>query len=85
MLPWLYASTFAGLETGDPGRGTKIVNRQLSIVNCLPAGVHAIIIRGIFAMIKLLVIADDLTGSLDTGVQFARQGLKTQVDRKSVV
>ena len=30
-------------------------------------------------MIKLLVIADDLTGALDTGVQFARQGISTRV------
>ena len=30
-------------------------------------------------MIRLLVIADDLTGALDTGVQFARQGISTRV------
>ena len=30
-------------------------------------------------MIKLLVIADDLTGANDTGVQFARQGINTFV------
>lgn len=34
-------------------------------------------------MIKLLVIADDLTGALDTGVQFARQGLLTLVTTDS--
>ena len=28
---------------------------------------------------KLLVIADDFTGGLDTGVQFARQGITTRV------
>lgn len=30
-------------------------------------------------MIKLLVIADDLTGAMDTGVQFAGKGIKTLV------
>jgi len=30
-------------------------------------------------MVKLLVIADDFTGALDTGVQFAKQGVKTLV------
>ncbi len=30
-------------------------------------------------MIKMLVIADDFTGALDTGVQFTRQGLYTKV------
>lgn len=30
-------------------------------------------------MVKLLVIADDFTGALDTGVQFAKQGICTQV------
>lgn len=30
-------------------------------------------------MIKLIVIADDLTGSIDTGVQFAKRGIKTYV------
>ena len=30
-------------------------------------------------MILLLVIADDFTGALDTGVQFASFGVKTQV------
>ena len=28
---------------------------------------------------KLLIVADDLTGGLDTGVQFARQGISTRV------
>ena len=28
---------------------------------------------------RLLVIADDLTGALDTGVQFARAGVRTKV------
>ena len=40
---------------------------------------HVIISRESDAMIQLLVIADDLTGSIDTGVQFARQGLVTLV------
>lgn len=30
-------------------------------------------------MIKMLVIADDFTGALDTGVQFTRQGLYTKI------
>ncbi len=30
-------------------------------------------------MLKLLVIADDFTGALDTGVQFSNQGIKTLV------
>jgi len=30
-------------------------------------------------MIKLLIIADDFTGALDTGVQFAKQGVRTLV------
>jgi len=30
-------------------------------------------------MIKLLIIADDLTGALDTGAQFANRGIKTAV------
>ena len=30
-------------------------------------------------MIKLLIIADDFTGALDTGVQFASEGIKTRV------
>lgn len=35
-------------------------------------------------MVKLLIIADDFTGALDTGVQFAKKGIETQVytDRK---
>ncbi len=28
-------------------------------------------------MLKLLVIADDFTGALDTGVQFSKQGIQT--------
>ena len=28
---------------------------------------------------KLLVVADDFTGGLDTGVQFARQGIVTRI------
>ena len=30
-------------------------------------------------MVKLLVIADDFTGALDTGVQFAASGAETRV------
>lgn len=30
-------------------------------------------------MVKLLIIADDFTGALDTGVQFAKRGICTQV------
>ena len=30
-------------------------------------------------MVRLLVIADDFTGALDTGVQFANLGIATQV------
>ena len=30
-------------------------------------------------MIKLLMIADDFTGALDTGIQFAKNGVNTQV------
>lgn len=30
-------------------------------------------------MVKLLIIADDFTGALDTGVQFVKQGIRTQV------
>ena len=30
-------------------------------------------------MIKLLIIADDFTGALDTGIQFVKKGIKTQV------
>ena len=34
-------------------------------------------------MVKLLIIADDFTGALDTGIQFVNKGIAT--DRKSVV
>ena len=40
-------------------------------------------------MVKLLIIADDFTGALDTGIQFVNKGIATQVftkmpeDRKS--
>lgn len=30
-------------------------------------------------MIKLLIIADDFTGALDTGIQFVKRGIETQV------
>lgn len=30
-------------------------------------------------MVKLLIIADDFTGALDTGIQFAKRGIETQV------
>lgn len=30
-------------------------------------------------MVKLLILADDFTGALDTGVQFSRKGIRTQV------
>lgn len=33
-------------------------------------------------MVKLLIIADDFTGALDTGVQFAKQGICTQIFTK---
>ena len=33
-------------------------------------------------MPKLLIIADDLTGALDTGVKFAEAGLKTAVSTR---
>lgn len=36
-------------------------------------------------MLKLLVIADDFTGALDTGVQFSRQGIQTLVSTETVV
>ena len=44
-------------------------------------------------MIKLLIISDDFTGALDTGVKFSAAGARTRVstdtqidlDRKSVV
>lgn len=36
-------------------------------------------------MIKLLVIADDFTGALDTGVQFAQKGIRTKVTMKTTI
>lgn len=30
-------------------------------------------------MVKMLIIADDITGALDTGIQFAKRGIRTQV------
>ena len=33
-------------------------------------------------MVKLLMIADDFTGALDTGVQFAKKGICTQIFTK---
>lgn len=30
-------------------------------------------------MVKMLIIADDFTGALDTGIQFAKRGIRTQV------
>ena len=33
-------------------------------------------------MIKMLIIADDFTGALDTGVKFAEAGAKTKVMTK---
>ncbi len=30
-------------------------------------------------MVKLLIIADDFTGALDTGIQFAKRGIDTQI------
>lgn len=30
-------------------------------------------------MVRLAIIADDLTGSLDTGIKFTRQGIRTQI------
>lgn len=30
-------------------------------------------------MVKMLVIADDITGALDTGIQFAKRGIRTQI------
>jgi uncharacterized protein YgbK (DUF1537 family) len=32
-----------------------------------------------FSLAELLIIADDLTGAIDTGVQLAKQGIRTQV------
>lgn len=36
-------------------------------------------------MIKLLVIADDFTGALDTGVQFSKQGISTLVSTNTEI
>lgn len=36
-------------------------------------------------MLKLLVIADDFTGALDTGVQFSRRGIQTLVSTETAV
>lgn len=36
-------------------------------------------------MIKLLVIADDFTGALDTGVQFAQKGIRVKVTTKTTI
>ena len=33
-------------------------------------------------MVKLLIIADDFTGALDTGIQFVNKGIATQVFTK---
>ena len=30
-------------------------------------------------MVKLIIIADDFTGALDTGIQFTKCGIQTQV------
>ncbi|MBO5536418.1 MAG: hypothetical protein J6B53_13620, partial [Clostridia bacterium] len=30
-------------------------------------------------MIRLIIIADDFTGGLDTGVQFSQKGIRTRV------
>lgn len=30
-------------------------------------------------MVKMLIIADDITGALDTGIQFAKRGIRTQI------
>lgn len=30
-------------------------------------------------MVKLLILADDFTGALDTGIQFAKEGIETQI------
>ena len=30
-------------------------------------------------MVKLLMIADDFTGALDAGIQFAKRGIDTQI------
>ncbi len=34
-------------------------------------------------MVKLLIIADDFTGALDTGIQFKKRGISTQVFTKT--
>lgn len=34
-------------------------------------------------MVKLLIIADDFTGALDTGIQFKKYGICTQVFTKT--
>ena len=36
-------------------------------------------------MVKLLIIADDFTGALDTGIQFKKQGICTQVFTKKQI
>jgi uncharacterized protein YgbK (DUF1537 family) len=36
-------------------------------------------------MIKLLVIADDLTGAIETGTQFAKKGIRTYVSPEPVI
>lgn len=36
-------------------------------------------------MLKLLVIADDFTGALDTGVQFSSQGIQTMVSTQTAI
>ena len=34
-------------------------------------------------MVKLLIIADDFTGALDTGIQFKKRGISTQIFTKT--
>lgn len=36
-------------------------------------------------MVKLLMIADDFTGALDTGIQFVKKGIKTQVFTEQII
>lgn len=36
-------------------------------------------------MVKLLIIADDFTGALDTGIQFKKHGIRTQVFTRSKI
>ena len=36
-------------------------------------------------MLKLLVIADDFTGALDTGVQFSSHGIQTMVSTQTEI